>query len=46
MHFFLVFMAIFAVSQATVEDNPITQWNLFKRLHEKTYPTMEEESYR
>ena len=46
MHLLLVFVAIFAITQATVENDPTTLWNSFKSLHNKQYSSAKEEAYR
>jgi hypothetical protein len=46
MHLLFVFVTIFAVSRAANENQQTAFWNLFKRVHNKQYPTLQEEQYR
>jgi len=46
MHLLFFFVTIFAFSQATNENQKTALWNLFKRVHDKQYPNVEEEQYR
>jgi hypothetical protein len=46
MHLLFIFVTIFAVSQATNENQQREFWNLFKRIHNKQYSNVEEEEYR